>query len=61
MTQEDIQKINDKLRKERENRIPNIIKWLEEMTPFTEGSIPEPLPPPRFNAAIEYIKAGYEI
>ena len=42
MTQEDIQKINDKLRKERENRIPNIIKWLEEMAPFTEGSIPEP-------------------
>jgi hypothetical protein len=42
MTQEDIQKINDKLRKERENRIPNIIKWLEEMGPFTEEHIPEP-------------------
>ena len=42
MTQEDIQKINDKLRKERENRIPKIIKWLEELKPFTEEFIPEP-------------------
>ena len=42
MTREDIEKINDKLRKERENRIPNTIKWLKEMKPFTEDCIPEP-------------------
>lgn len=41
-TPENIQKINDKLRKERENRIPKIIKWLEELKPFTEEFIPEP-------------------
>ena len=39
-TPENIQKINDKLRKERENRIPKIIKWLEELKPFTEEFIP---------------------
>lgn len=42
MTQKDLQKIKDKLRKERDNRIPKIIKRLEEMKPFTEEFIPEP-------------------
>ena len=42
MAQEDIQKITDKLRKERDNRIQKIIKRLEEMKPFTEEFIPEP-------------------
>lgn len=39
MTREEI---IEKLKKERENRIPNLIKWLEEMMPFTETHIPEP-------------------
>lgn len=42
MIQKDLQKIKDKLRKERDNRIPKIIKRLEEMKPFTEEFIPEP-------------------
>jgi hypothetical protein len=42
MKEHNIQKIIDKLKKERENRIPNLIKWLEEMKPFNEGCIPEP-------------------
>ncbi len=42
MATEDIQKIKDRLREERENRIPKIIKRLEEMKPFTEEFIPEP-------------------
>lgn len=42
MEQKDIDKIRERLIKERENRIPNTIKWLEGMKPFTEDCIPEP-------------------
>jgi len=42
MTKETIDKIRDRLKKEREDRTPNLIKWLEEMGEFTEDHIPEP-------------------
>ena len=44
MAQEDkIQEIKDRLEELRKNRIPNLIKWLEEMEPFNnEDDIPEP-------------------
>ena len=44
MAREDkIQEIKDKLEEFRKNRIPNLIKWLEEMEPFNnEDDIPEP-------------------
>ena len=37
-----IEKIREELRKNREDRVKNIIEWLEKMVPFTEDNIPEP-------------------
>jgi len=37
-----IEQLIEKLKKDRENRVPRTIEWLQNMEPFNEDHIPEP-------------------